>query len=228
MPAEKSPAGIIYYTRHYKLLAGKSEPSRSAWLAPGAGDLGYIKYGVFPADDGHFSVTLSVPEIEDDIRKHIVHGEVFDRMCASFPGVMRWTDPARAEPTSKVYAMGKLESLWREWAPGGAPAILGFFAIGDASIRTNPLYGRGCSTGFLQADILAKVLRKTSDPCARAKLFAAKRARALRSFYELDGAPRHRRDAPRRANAKRRALSKYSIAHCALDCGARSRARYSP
>ncbi|MFZ1992278.1 MAG: FAD-dependent oxidoreductase [Alphaproteobacteria bacterium] len=184
VPAERSPAGIIYYTRHYKLLSGQSEPQRSAWLSPGAGDLGYIKYGVFPADDGHFSITLSVAEVESDIRKEIMRGEVFDRICATFPGVMRWTDPERAQPVSKVYAMGNLESLWRDWAPKGKPVLLGLFAIGDASIRTNPLYGRGCSTGFLQAHILAKVLRKTSDPIARAKLFASETHRELRSFYD--------------------------------------------
>jgi len=184
VPAEKSPAGIIYYTRHYKLLPGQSEPQRSAWLSPGAGDLGYIKYGVFPGDGGHFSITLSVAEVENDIRKAIMRGEIFDRICASFPGVMRWTDPARSEPMSKVYAMGNLESLWRDWAPEGKPLLLGFFAIGDASIRTNPLYGRGCSTGFLQAHILAKVLRKASDPVARAKLFVSETRRELRGFYD--------------------------------------------
>lgn len=184
IPTETSPAGILYYTRHYRLRAGQREPRRGAWLAPGAGDLGYIKYGVFPADEGHFSITLSVPEIETEIRQAIMHGEVFDRICASFPGVMRWTDPERAEPTSKVFAMGKLENLWREYAPDQMPRILGFFAIGDAAIRSNPLYGRGCSMGFLQANILAGVLRKTSDPCARAKLFGAETRRVLRGFYD--------------------------------------------
>ena len=184
IPIERAPAAIIYYTRHYKLLPGMGEPERGAWLAPGAGDLGYIKYGVFPADDGHFSVTLSVPEIETEIRKSIAHGEVFDRVCASFPGVMRWTDPARARPTGKVFAMGNLESIWREYAPKGQPKILGFFAIGDAAIRTNPLYGRGCSMGFLQAHILASVLRKTRDASARAKLFADETQRTLRGFYD--------------------------------------------
>ncbi|MEI9929190.1 MAG: hypothetical protein WDM89_01135 [Rhizomicrobium sp.] len=45
---EESPAGILYFTRHYKLRDGAEEPVRDG--TPGAGDLGYIKFGVFPAD----------------------------------------------------------------------------------------------------------------------------------------------------------------------------------
>ncbi|NJL29546.1 MAG: hypothetical protein HC897_17500 [Thermoanaerobaculia bacterium] len=56
---EKSPAGILYFTRHYRLREGQEEPPRDA--TPGAGDLGYIKFGVFAADNRHFSITLAVP-----------------------------------------------------------------------------------------------------------------------------------------------------------------------
>ncbi|HKD21198.1 MAG TPA: hypothetical protein VKB71_04260, partial [Rhizomicrobium sp.] len=63
---EESPAGILYFTRHYRLRDGMEEPSRDG--PPGAGDLGYIKYGVFNADNRHFSVTLAVPEIESELR----------------------------------------------------------------------------------------------------------------------------------------------------------------
>ncbi len=183
IPAEHAPAGIIYYTRHYKLRPGKQEPSRGAWLAPGAGDLGYIKYGVFPADEGHFSITLSVPEIETEIRKAIMRGEIFDRICASFPGVMRWTDPSAPNRQAKCLRWASCKASGANMDRGRYAARLGFFAIGDSTIRTNPLYGRGCSIGFLQGHILARVLRKTRDPCASAKLFAPKRAE-LRGFYD--------------------------------------------
>src|SRR5512135_696495 len=51
---ESSPCGILYFTRHYKLRDGQSEPPRDG--APGGADLGYIKFGVFIADNRHFSV----------------------------------------------------------------------------------------------------------------------------------------------------------------------------
>ena len=66
----ESPAGILYFTRHYRLRDGQDEPPRDG--TPGGGDLGYIKFGVFIADNRHFSVTLATPEIETDLRKVIV------------------------------------------------------------------------------------------------------------------------------------------------------------
>ncbi len=104
---EESPAGILYFTRHYKLRDSADEPVRDGTL--GAGDLGYIKFGVFPADNRHFSVTLAVPEIETALRMAIVKPEIFDAICMEIPGCARWTDPARAESASQVFSMGNFE-----------------------------------------------------------------------------------------------------------------------
>src|SRR5204863_6640873 len=46
---EESPCGILYFTRHYRLREGQEEPAPDG--TPGAGDLGYIKFGVFIADN---------------------------------------------------------------------------------------------------------------------------------------------------------------------------------
>ena len=175
---EESPAGILYFTRHYRLRDGAGEPPRDG--TPGAGDLGYIKFGVFPADNRHFSITLAVPEIETELRMAIVKPEIFDSVCAEIPGCARWTDPARALPASQVFSMGNLKSVWRLYSP--MPA--NFFALGDAAVRTNPLYGRGCSAGIVHAHILREVLDTRSDPAARAEKFAADTRRALRPFYD--------------------------------------------
>ncbi len=61
---------------------------------------------------------------------------------------------------------------------------LNFFAIGDAAIRTNPLYGRGCSTGLLHASILTDVLADTSDPVERALAFHQRTRFELRPIYD--------------------------------------------
>ncbi len=90
---EESPAGILYFTRHYRLRDGQEEPPRDG--PPGAGDLGYIKYGVFNADNRHFSITLAVPEIETELRMGIMKPETFDRICSAIPGAARWMDPER-------------------------------------------------------------------------------------------------------------------------------------
>src|SRR6202000_1768447 len=61
---------------------------------------------------------------------------------------------------------------------------MNFFALGDAAVRTNPLYGRGCSAGIVHAHILREVLDATSDPQARAAKFEVETRKALRPYYD--------------------------------------------
>jgi 2-polyprenyl-6-methoxyphenol hydroxylase-like FAD-dependent oxidoreductase len=179
---EESPAGILYFTRHYKLIDGQDEPVRDG--TPVAGDLGYIKFGVFAADNRHFSITLCTPEIENGLRTAVVRPEIFDAICREIPGCARWTDAARSEPASPVYAMGNLKSLWRSYLKNGEPQILNFAALGDAVVRTNPLYGRGCSAGVVHAHILRAALDATRDPKERARKIERDTRAALRPFYD--------------------------------------------
>jgi len=178
---ETETCGILYFTRHYRLLPGVSEPPRGK--APGTGDLGFLKFGVFPADNGCFSITLCVPEIEMEMRKAIVAPEVFDAICARMPGLVPWIDPATAQGVSRVFGMGELNSRWRDLAKDGAPAVIGYFAVGDSLIRTNPLYGRGCSFAAVGAYLLRDVLVETDDPVVRMVDFQERVTRELRPYY---------------------------------------------
>ena len=182
VPEETEDAGILYYTRHYRLLPGEAPPERG--LVPGAGDLGFIKYGVFPADNGCFSITLAVPEIEEALRRAVMKPETIDALCAQMPGIARWTDPAKAAPMGKVHGMGDLRSRWRDMAPGGRPLALNLFPIGDGLVRTNPLYGRGCSFAAVTGELVAQALEAEQDPAARAVAFTAALKAELRPYYE--------------------------------------------
>lgn len=181
VPEEAEDAGILYYTRHYRLRPGCEPPERG--VIPGAGDLGYIKYGVFPADNGCFSITLAVPEIEEALRKAVMRPETFDALCAQMPGIARWTEPSRAQPVSKVFGMGDLRSRWRDMAPDGKPLALNLFPIGDGLVRTNPLYGRGCSFAAVSGELVAATLSEISDPAERAVRFQAAVNAELRPYY---------------------------------------------
>ncbi len=181
--ADTSPAGILYFTRHYKLRDGVDEPPREG--APGAGDLGYLKYGVFPADNRHFSITLAVPEIEMALRTAILRPETFDAICLALPGTARWVDPARAEAASKVFGMGNLHSVWRVYAPDRKPRVTNFYPVGDSALRTNPLYGRGCSTGAIQAHLLADIFAETKDPSQRLVALERRTREELRPFFDV-------------------------------------------
>jgi flavin-dependent dehydrogenase len=98
--------------------------------------------------------------------------------------VAAWTDPARAAPVSKVYAMGDLQSRWREMAPNGEPVVLNAFCVGDSLVRTNPLYGRGCSFAAIEAHILRDILAETEDPATRAVAYGARVRAVLQPFYD--------------------------------------------
>ncbi|THD75254.1 MAG: FAD-dependent oxidoreductase [Phenylobacterium sp.] len=176
------PSGVIYFTRHYRMRPGAEEPPRGQ--ASATGDLGYLKFGVFPGDNGCFSVTLCVPEVEEEMRKAVVAPETFDAVCAQLPGVAAWIEPARAEPVSRVFGMGKLESRWRDLAPGGQPAVLGFFPVGDSLVRSNPLYGRGCSFAGVSAYLLRGALEASADPAERVRLYQRATESELRPYYD--------------------------------------------
>ncbi|MEO8114362.1 MAG: FAD-dependent oxidoreductase, partial [Phenylobacterium sp.] len=178
---EAETCGILYFTRHYRLNPGVSEPPRSK--DPATGDLEYLKFGVFPGDNGCFSITVCVPEIELELRKRIVDPEAFDAACARLPGLAPWTDPATSKGVSRVFGMGDLHSRWRDVAPDGRPAVLGFFALGDSLVRTNPLFGRGCSFAAVGAYLLRDALAASTEPAARLLHYRAGVERELRPYY---------------------------------------------
>ena len=179
---ESEDCAILYYTRFYRLAPGQGEPPRGRHGA--TGDLGYLKFAVFPADNDTFSITLAVPQVEEALRMAVLRPETFDRICARLPGVAPWTDPSRAAPVSKVHGMGDLKSRWREAAPGGAPAVLDLFSIGDSLVLTNPLYGRGCSFAAVEAHTLRDVLGESADPAERGRAYSARVRAELSPYYD--------------------------------------------
>jgi flavin-dependent dehydrogenase len=54
-----------------------------------------------------------------------------------------------------VHVMAGLLNRWRDVVVDGVPVATGFVPVGDAVLCTNPLYGRGCSTGFWGASLMA-------------------------------------------------------------------------
>lgn len=179
---DSETAGILYFTRHYRLNPGMTEPPRGK--SPGTGDLGFLKYGVFPADNGWFSITMCVPEIELEMRKAIVSPETFNGVCVQIPGLVPWVDPARAQGVSRVFGMGDLHSRWRDMTPGGVATVLGYFPLGDSLVRTNPLYGRGCSFAAISAYALRDSLSQTPDPAARLTAYQDRINTSLKPYYQ--------------------------------------------
>lgn len=196
---EKDDAEIVYYTRHYRLRDGETEPPRGR--RSGAGDLGYLKFGVFPGDNGNFAIILCVPMAENQIKKAVRDAEQFERICLSIPGLEPWLANERALATTDPFGIGDIRSVWRHFVADGQPVARNFFAVGDAALRTNPLYGRGCSMGILHANILAEAIAQRSDPVQRAIEYDKRTEAELRPIFEAS--LREDRRGIRRARASR-------------------------
>lgn len=133
-------------------------------------DLGYLKVGVFRADNRTFSITLAA-DPDDAGMRPIAHESQFDKAVANIDATRPWVDGAIAEPISKVYLYGNLTNTHRRFVIDDAPILLGYFAIGDAHVHTNPLTGRGCALSWVSAFALAHVLEEFDDPNQRALEF---------------------------------------------------------
>lgn len=180
---EDDDAEIVYYTRHYELLPGVVEPSRHE-SERSAGDLGYMKYGVFPGDGGHFAVIICVPDGEIKLREAIKDGDTYDEICRSIPGLNNWMAADKARATTTSFGFADIHAVWRHYVEEGEPLVLNYFAVGDAQVRTNPLYGRGCSTGILHAHLLADVFEQSQDPKQRALMFDQRTEDEIRPIFK--------------------------------------------
>ncbi|MFV2090537.1 MAG: NAD(P)/FAD-dependent oxidoreductase [Pseudomonadales bacterium] len=183
VPEEKDDAEIVYYTRHYRLSPGAAEPPRGKH--PGAGDLGYLKFGVFPGDNGNFAIILCLPIQEKALITAVRSPDRFDTICRSIPGLEPWVREGKSVSTTEPFGIADIQAVWRHFLDErGNPLLHNFFALGDAAVRTNPLYGRGCSLGVLHAQILTEVLATHSDPERRAVHFAERTEAELRPIFE--------------------------------------------
>ncbi len=180
---ESEDAEIVYYTRHYKLLPGVGEPARHEGERS-AGDLGYLKFGVFPGEEGHFAVIICLPVGETRLRDAVKSGETFDEIARTIPGLLRWVADDKAEATTASFGFADIHAVWKHYVVDDRPSALNFFAVGDSAVRTNPLYGRGCSTGILHAHVLADILAKEDDPVQRAIIFDQQTEAELRPIYK--------------------------------------------
>jgi 2-polyprenyl-6-methoxyphenol hydroxylase-like FAD-dependent oxidoreductase len=179
---EIEDTGIVYFSRFYRLREGQEYPPRSG---PIGGDLGYLKYGVFAGDNRTFSVTLAAPTADDELRRLLADPDVFDRAARNLVATAPWVD-GRAEPlTPQVYVMAGLLNRWRELVVDGMPLALGVHVVGDAQLCTNPLYGRGCTTGFWHAHLMSQaVAAHPDDLLAQARALDAATREHLLPWYK--------------------------------------------
>ena len=157
---EVEDTGIVYFSRFFRLREGEDYPPRSGLIG---GDLGYVKYGVFVGDNRTFSLTLAAPTADEELRKTLADPVKFDNAARELNVAEPFLD-GRAEPLDDdVHVMAGLLNRWRDFVVDDEPVALGVVAIGDAALCTNPLYGRGCSTGYWGAQLIADAIERNDD-----------------------------------------------------------------
>lgn len=151
---EVEDTGIVYFSRFYRLNPDAVVPPRNG---PIGGDLGYLKYGVFAGDNDTFSITLATSTDDEVLRPLLDDDVMFDRVSRELVVTAPYLD-GRATAITGVHKMAGLLNRWREYAPNDTPVALGLHVVGDARLCTNPLYGRGCATGFWHAHLMAEAV----------------------------------------------------------------------
>jgi 2-polyprenyl-6-methoxyphenol hydroxylase-like FAD-dependent oxidoreductase len=160
VPEQVEDTGIVYFSRFYRLLPGHEAPQRNGVIG---GDLGYLKYGVFVGDNDTFSLTLATPTDDEVLRKLLAEPSVFEAVARQLTVAQPWLDGRAVAITPGVHVMAGLLNRWSQYVVDGEPLVTGLLPVGDAVVCTNPLYGRGCSTGFWGAELLADAVDRAGD-----------------------------------------------------------------
>ncbi|HUQ39910.1 MAG TPA: FAD-dependent oxidoreductase [Acidimicrobiales bacterium] len=180
---EQEECGIVYLSRFYDLAPGREMPRQEG---PIGGDLGYLKYAIFPGDRRSFSITFAVATGDHDLRTLLLSPAVFEAVAATLPITRPFADPALAAPVTDVALMAGLRNQYRRFVVDGAPVATGVHAVGDAHVCTNPLYGRGCALAMVHAHLLAEVLDDRGWATSEAVMaFHDATAEVLGPWYEV-------------------------------------------
>jgi 2-polyprenyl-6-methoxyphenol hydroxylase-like FAD-dependent oxidoreductase len=181
VPEELHESGIVYFSRFYRLVGGP-EARPAANMA--AVDLGYLKYAVFLGDNDTFSITYAVDTHDEELRRALADERAFEAAARALVATAPWRMPGVSEPITDVHVMAGLRNRYRPLVVDDTPVALGFLTVGDASVCTNPLYGRGCSLALVHAFGLADALREHGDDReSLAREFAAFTERELVPWF---------------------------------------------
>ena len=179
VPESVEDTGIVYSSQFYRVVDGDFDAAAHGLVV---GDMGYLKYAVFPGDNGTLSVTFAVHSDDAEMRRLLRPGP-FSAVAAAVPAVRPWVEGGRCRPISDVEVMGGLINRRRRFAVAGRPLATGVYAVGDSSICTNPLYGRGCALAMVHAELLADALDSSHDRVETALAFADATRSGIEPWY---------------------------------------------
>ena len=176
---DNNPSGFVYSCRHYRLKDPQAAPPRMN----GGGNFDYLGYATFYAEHGHYALTFGCPTDETELVDAIKRPEGFEALCSQLPVLRQWT--SESEATTKVLGAGRFENRWLLYRSRGGLELLDYFAVGDSHIETNPMYGRGCASAFVQAHALGDILRETEDKSRRSRSYYERSRTLLQPYFAL-------------------------------------------
>lgn len=152
---EQTEAGIIYLSRFYRLRDGQELPLLAKDGA--GGDLGYLAFAGFYGDNRTFSITFGVPTGDRELLA-MRNETAWEAAIRTLKPLAPWTVDGLADPITGVESMARLRNRIRRFVVDGEPVVTGLVVIGDASLATNPWYGKGCSSAGIAAAALSDAL----------------------------------------------------------------------
>lgn len=177
-------AGIVYLSRFYRLRDGEELPLLTKDGA--GGDLGYLAFAGFYGDNRTFSITFGVPTNDRELLAALRGDDAWEAVIRTLTPLRPWTAEGLAEPITRVESMARLRNRIRRFVVDGAPVVTGAVVIGDASLATNPWYGKGCSLAGIAAEELSRALGTHGrDRAALAIAMDEATTRELQPHYEL-------------------------------------------
>ena len=164
----RSECGLLYYSRHFRVLPGIELPLLPTLLRAPRNEIGYMAFAVFVEDNDTFASALMIPPWDRELRA-LKSEHTYMAAARAMPPLEPWL--ARSEPTTPVLPMGSLQNLQRSMVVDGSPVAVGVQPIGDALCHTNPTFAYGASLAIHHAFTLARVAASARDPTALAVAF---------------------------------------------------------
>jgi 2-polyprenyl-6-methoxyphenol hydroxylase-like FAD-dependent oxidoreductase len=176
---QRDDLGSVYYGRHFHI----DDPDVSL-PPPGPLSVDSMAVLVFPADGRTFSVNFAAANNDREFRELRSEG-AWERVLDLFPALAALRSVST--PITGVQVIGGGADRHRSFERAGRPVATGVVAVGDAAVRTNPMFGRGSSIGLMQACVLRDVLREvpTERPEQVVRRFTEVSQAAVMPLYQL-------------------------------------------
>ena len=196
MHQESSPSGIFYSTRFYQFLEGEEPPSDEIGVG---GDLGYLRFGIAPADNNTFSITIVGYSDDKEVRP-LLKTKHFDTFVKNTPSMWEWVKKAR--PLTDAIGMSNFDNVHRSLIVDGKPIALGIIMVGDSATSLNPEGGAGCSLAAMSAWAFADMYSHDKSLCQLAMENQAFAQEQVKPWFHLQAKIDLRNIRAKKANDK--------------------------